>query len=82
MIKSMTGYGAGKKLIKSGFIRVEIRTLNHRYLDIVTRLPESCLVFENQIKDLIKQVTKKRESEFISDFRVAGEKGPSGQYRF
>ncbi len=59
MIKSMTGYGAGKKLIKSGFIRVEIRTLNHRYLDIVTRLPESCLVFENQIKDLIKQVTKR-----------------------
>jgi uncharacterized protein (TIGR00255 family) len=59
MIKSMTGYGASKKLIKGGFIRVEIRTLNHRYLDIVCRIPESCLVFENQIKSLIKKVIKR-----------------------
>ena len=86
MIKSMTGYGTSKKTTKSGLIRVEIRTLNHRYLDIATRLPESCLVFENKIKDLLKQVIKrgrvnlllilddqnKRFPQVSIDFKLAG----------
>ncbi|MFH1856479.1 MAG: YicC/YloC family endoribonuclease [Candidatus Omnitrophota bacterium] len=59
MIKSMTGYGAVKKLIKGGFVRAEIKTLNHRHFDISIKLPENCFVFENQIKDLIKSAIKR-----------------------
>jgi len=59
MIKSMTGYGAGKRSVKGAIVCAEIRTLNHRYLDIVARLPENCLVFEGRIKNLVKQVVKR-----------------------
>lgn len=76
MIKSMTGYGSGRKLIKGGLIRVEIRTLNHRYLDISAKLPESCLVFENQVKELIKNEIKRGKVSLSLVLETKGKETP------
>ncbi|MCM8800760.1 MAG: YicC family protein [Candidatus Omnitrophica bacterium] len=51
MIKSMTGFGAGQKEIRGyGRISLELRSTNHRFLDIVCHLPEGFLGLQEQIK--------------------------------
>ncbi len=53
MIKSMTGYGRGKKTGKHGRVGAELRSVNHRSFELTCRLPENCLVLEPKIKELI-----------------------------
>jgi uncharacterized protein (TIGR00255 family) len=38
-IRSMTGFGEGERELSFGRLRVEIRTVNHRYLKLQIRLP-------------------------------------------
>lgn len=39
MLRSMTGYGAGIAPLEGGRLVVEIRTVNHRFLDVRARFP-------------------------------------------
>ena len=41
MIKSMTGYGKESLIIDSREYQVEIKSVNHRYLDISMKLPRA-----------------------------------------
>jgi len=50
MIKSMTGYGKAEAMIEGTKYAVEIRSLNHRYLEISLRLPGSFSSLETEIK--------------------------------
>jgi len=50
MIKSMTGYGKAEAMIDGTKYAVEIRSLNHRYLEISLRLPGSLSSLETEIK--------------------------------
>ena len=50
MIKSMTGYGKAESTIDGRMYAVEIRSLNHRYLEVVLRLPGFLSVLETAIK--------------------------------
>jgi uncharacterized protein (TIGR00255 family) len=50
MIKSMTGYGKGENTIDGRRYAVEIRSLNHRYLEVVLRLPGSISALETEIR--------------------------------
>ncbi len=50
MLKSMTAFGRGSGEIPHGLLTVEIKSLNHRYLDISLRLSKKYVVFEEQIK--------------------------------
>jgi len=50
MIKSMTGYGKAEGTIDGRKYVVEIRSLNHRYLEVVSRLPGSISALETAIK--------------------------------
>jgi len=50
MIKSMTGYGKAEAMIEARKYAVEIRSLNHRYLEISLRLPGSLSALEMEIK--------------------------------
>ena len=55
MIKSMTGFGRGEADSKFGRIVVELRSLNHRFFELSSRLPENCLSFEEKVKVLIQK---------------------------
>ena len=60
MIKSMTGFGAKTaKLAEVGNVSVEIRSTNHKFLEIVTHLPEGFLSLEDRIKKEIESRTKR-----------------------
>lgn len=55
MLKSMTGYGKGEAS-NSGFrIKAELKSVNHRYLDITVKLPRYLIYLEESIKKLIKE---------------------------
>jgi uncharacterized protein (TIGR00255 family) len=50
MTKSMTGYGKGTSNSAIGEVSIELKTVNHRFRDISTRLPMGLSGFENVIK--------------------------------
>ncbi|MDD4977214.1 MAG: YicC family protein [Gallionella sp.] len=53
MILSMTGYANTSADFPSGSLSVELRAVNHRYLDIQMRMPDELRVFEGQMREVI-----------------------------
>lgn len=56
MIKSMTGYGAAEEILNGRNIRVEIKSVNHRYFEYSARVPRSCGFLEEKLKSLLSGV--------------------------
>jgi uncharacterized protein (TIGR00255 family) len=54
MILSMTGYGSGSAQKDDFTVSVEIRTVNHRFLDLHIRLSREYLFLEAEIQQLIR----------------------------
>jgi uncharacterized protein (TIGR00255 family) len=53
MIKSMTGFGRGETVSAGKRIQVEMKSLNHRYLEIFLRMPSTISSLETEIKKKI-----------------------------
>jgi uncharacterized protein (TIGR00255 family) len=53
MIYSMTGYAIDTKESSQGTLSLELRSVNHRYLDIQFRLPDKFRVLEPSIRELL-----------------------------
>ena len=56
MIKSMTGYGAAEEILNGRNIRVEIKSVNHRYFEYSARVPRSGGFLEEKLKRLLSGV--------------------------
>jgi uncharacterized protein (TIGR00255 family) len=54
MILSMTGYGTGSAQKNETTVAVEIRTVNHRFLDLHVRIPREYLFLEGEIQQLVR----------------------------
>lgn len=55
MIKSMTGFGHAEKVTKQQKITVELKSVNHRYLDLNIKMPRKFNMLEGQVRNLMKQ---------------------------
>ena len=55
MIKSMTGFGRNEVSDEARKITVEMKSVNHRYLDINIRMPKKLSFFEANIRSVLKQ---------------------------
>ena len=55
MIKSMTGYGRAEIQDSDRKFTVEIKSVNHRYLDFNFRAPKKLSFFEASIRNLLKE---------------------------
>jgi len=53
MILSMTGYANTSADFATGSLSVELRAVNHRYLDIQMRMPDELRVFEGQMREVL-----------------------------
>jgi uncharacterized protein (TIGR00255 family) len=53
MILSMTGYANTSADFAAGSLSLELRAVNHRYLDIQLRMPEELRCFEGGLRELI-----------------------------
>lgn len=54
MAKSMTGYGAADASVAGGQLRVEIRSVNHRHLNLQFKLPAELQPAEGAIRDRLR----------------------------
>ncbi|MCE3222943.1 MAG: yicC [Nitrospira sp.] len=55
MIRSMTGYGKKDDTSKQAGVTVEIRSVNHRFLEVAVRVPRSLAQLEEQIRKTVQQ---------------------------
>lgn len=55
MIKSMTGFGRGEHVSDAGKLTVEIRAVNHRYLDLYVKMPRKYAFAEETLKSAVKE---------------------------
>jgi len=55
MLRSMTGFGVAEVAGRGYKIAAELRSVNHRYLDIALRLPRALQNFEDEIKTRIRE---------------------------
>jgi uncharacterized protein (TIGR00255 family) len=55
VIKSMTGCGAAPFAIGEDRFTIEIKSVNHRFLEINIRVPDRFFLLENKIRDIIKK---------------------------
>lgn len=53
MIRSMTAYASAEAVTPAGALTCELRTVNHRYLEISPRLPEDLRSFEPALRERI-----------------------------
>ncbi len=54
MIKSMTGFGRAEYVDAKRKFTVEIKSVNHRYLDLAIKMPKKLNFFEAQIRNELK----------------------------
>ncbi|MBR6523622.1 MAG: YicC family protein [Clostridia bacterium] len=88
MIRSMTGYGRGEVQGQGRNLKLEIKSVNHRYSDINLKLPRTYLFLEEYIKGMITQVASRGKIDFFltveyeegEDKQVAVDKGLAVQY--
>lgn len=67
MIKSMTGFGRSEIADENRKFTVEIKSVNHRYLDISVKMPKKLNFFESAIRNLLKEYMERGKVDiFIS----------------
>jgi len=55
MMISMTGYGRSEEVWSGGTVTAELRSVNHRFCEIVVRLPKVLSALEEELKRMIQQ---------------------------
>ena len=67
MIKSMTGYGKSNMSKNLREYQVEIKSVNHRYLDVSVKMPRSLSYLEEEIKKAVSaNLTRGKVDVFIT----------------
>lgn len=72
MILSMTGYGTGSAQKNETTVAVEIRTVNHRFLDLHARIPREYLFLEGEIQQLVRNSLDRGRVEVNVTIQNAG----------
>ena len=75
MIKSMTGYGKSNLSINSREYQVEIKTVNHKYIDTNIRIPRTISYLEEDIRKLITSKLKRGKVDISITFENYSEDG-------
>jgi len=75
MLKSMTAYGRAESIQSDVEYTVEIRSVNHRYREIVLKLPQSLLPFEEMARSLVLERVKRGRVDISIQLKDNGEKG-------
>ena len=68
MLRSMTGFGRAEATNEQHKFTVEIKAVNHRYLDLSVKMPKKLNMFENQIRTLIKNYIERGKVDLYISF--------------
>lgn len=86
-MKSMTGYGEGSQTVRGTQVTVQIRSLNHRHLDLQLRVPREYLSLEEEIRKALRsKISRGRVDLFVNRYaktqarKLEIDEGLVGQY--
>ncbi len=68
MIKSMTGFGRAELEENERRFTVEIKSVNHRYLDVSIKMPKKLNFFETAIRNLLKEYIQRGKVDVFITF--------------
>ena len=68
MIKSMTGFGRSEIVKGNRRISVEIKSVNHRYLEAGIKMPKKLNVFESRMRDLLKKYATRGKIDIFINY--------------
>ena len=75
MIKSMTGYGKSSLSINLREYQVEIRTVNHKYIDTNIKMPRIISYLEDDIRKMISSKIKRGKIDISINFENYSKEG-------
>ena len=75
MIKSMTGYGKSSLAINSREYQVEMKTVNHKYVDINIKMPKVISYLEEDIRKEISKSIKRGKVDISIGFENYSKEG-------
>ena len=71
-LKSMTGY-AHAQAVENGFgLRVSVRSVNHRFLDLHLRVPEGFEPIEPRIRQIVRERVRRGHLDIAVRYELAG----------
>lgn len=76
MIRSMTAYAGGERATPWGTLGCELRSVNHRFLEVGTRLPEELRALEPQLRERVAARISRGKLDLVMRLR-APEAAPS-----
>ena len=79
MIQSMTAFARESAPLNEGVLTVELRTVNHRYLDCTFKLPDALRVMEPQLRDEAARVLARGKLECL--VRLQAHQSNTAAYR-
>jgi len=65
VLRSMTGYGAAEQHTDGGRWWVEVRSTNHRFLEVVVRLPRELGALEDRVRAAVAQRVRRGRVEVL-----------------
>lgn len=71
-MRSMTGYGRCQKQADAWEVTVELRAVNHRYLDVAMRLPRNLLFLEDGVRKGLSKLVRGHVEVYITVKQVEG----------
>ncbi len=69
MINSMTGFGRTEVQTPEGQLQLEVRSVNHRYLDTQFKLPEGFRALEPELRDIVAARLKRGKVDVSVSFK-------------
>ena len=80
MIKSMTGFGRCEIQKDSRKFTVELKSVNHRYLDVNIRMPKKLNFFETAIRNLLKSYANRGKVDIFITYEDLSQTQMSVKY--
>ena len=80
MIKSMTGFGRYENVTNDYKVTVEIKSVNHRYLDVNIKLLKKFGMFESRIRNLLKEYAGRGKIDIYINYEDYSDHGVSVRY--
>ncbi|HEY8539167.1 MAG TPA: YicC/YloC family endoribonuclease [Steroidobacteraceae bacterium] len=71
MIRSMTGFARRERQGAFGTLVCELRTVNHRYLEISLRLPEELKALDNEVRQVISTSLRRGKVDVSFNLKAA-----------
>lgn len=80
MIKSMTGFGRCEVTEGQWKMTVEMKAVNHRYLDVSIKIPKKLSFFENAIRNMLKEYMERGKVDVFVSYENLSETGFALKY--